>query len=484
MNAKPSLRICVCVLGALLAFSARAAENISIDDLPHKTLPLPDGTKVTVVEYAGRNWRLVEASVLQDTAMAGQEVCFEAKYDSLIQPDKVKLFGLPGTIVIEDRLRFKDTGTKVKRTDNIAFFGELRRAKDGKSVEMVNQHMLKQVEDVPRYQNRIAALEKKNEYEALIELGHKIEQVRTGNIQGDFEIFQKLENLRDKAWDVGLTLKENSLKRDDADGFFALGQQWKDLRKKHAKYRAMLERCLKIDPDHPRAKQLAPTELGLQLFEGVWRRKEDVDKIVATRKADQERLDAAQKAEIEAKQRELEKAIAERPMKLIKHQSAMRAVDAAARQAAIVEFGDVIGKSPDPGFGRPAIDVLANLSDAAAVAQGLALAAKSELPDVRREVYDALAWRGRQQDQASLDTMAQALTAEKDSETTHSAIDALVALGGKPAAATLVSSLTAADRGVREEIIEGLKLVTKQGYTSPEAWQDWWKKNKDTFSAQ
>src|SRR6185295_17000567 len=116
-----------------------------------------------------------------------------------------------------------------------------------------------------RYDQRIGFLEKKNDFEALIDLGHRIEQQRTGNPTG-FESFDKLGMLKNKAFENGLRLKEASLKRDDADGLFAVALQWKELLNRHSNFRMLAEKCLKIDPDHPKAKRFAD-ELGLVMYE-------------------------------------------------------------------------------------------------------------------------------------------------------------------------------------------------------------------------
>ncbi|HYF47758.1 MAG TPA: HEAT repeat domain-containing protein [Planctomycetota bacterium] len=462
-----------------------AGDMVNVDELPHKTHQLPDGTKYTVITYGERNWRKVAPSVLEGLEATDRDICFEAKFDSVVPPDKLKLFGQQGTLIVSDRAEFKRLQTELRRTDNIWFAGELRKSKDGKSVELVLLHTLKQPKDLEKFELKIAALIKKGDFDGLIETGYLIEQQRTqgGNLEGGIKWFDDMGTLKTKAFETGLNLKEKSLKRDDADGLFAVALQWKEIMRRYAKFRELVERVLKIDPGHPRAQKFAE-ELGLEKFEGVWLRKDEVARLKLQQKQNQDRLNEEQKNELERKRKALEEAVAQRPQLLSRYQASLRVSDPTARQAAIASFGEAIGKSPDAGFGLEAAEVLVNLSDPAAVSPGLEKAIKSEHADVRRVVYEGLIWRGAQEQSAAFDLLAAALRTEKDSNAAHSAVDSLVSMGGKPAAATLIACLAADDKIVREEVIDGLKQVTKQSLNSKEAWQDWWAKNKDTFNPQ
>src|SRR5208283_2998420 len=105
---------------------------------------------------------------------------------------------------------------------------------------------------------------------------------------------------------------------------------------------------------------------------------------------------------------------AERLNLLVRYQAALRSGDPATLAKAAADLGKAAAASPDAGFGTEAVEVLANLSAAAAVSPGLEAAVKSDFPEVRARVFEALAWRGRQEDPAALEALAKAFIAEKN----------------------------------------------------------------------
>jgi len=462
----------------VLAATSFAAQTVNVDELPHKAIDLPNGSRAVVIVYNEHNWREVDASVLAGDDARDPDICFEAKFDSVVQPDKVKLFGLPGTLIADDRIRQK-AAADFKRGDNAWFCGTLRRGRDGKSVELVLHDILKLPADLQRYEARITTLEKRNDPESLIELGHKIEQQRNQNI-GGFSDFDKLGQLKDRAFEVGLTLKEKQLKADDADGLFALALQWRDLRRKNARFRELVQRCLQADPDHPKASRVAEEELGMQKFEGRWLHREEAERIAQEREAVRVRQDAARRAELEARARERDAAVANRPLLLLTYQAALRGSDPKARENAMRSLGEAIQQSPDSGFGELAVDLLANLADSATANIGLDLAGHSSLPEVRRQVLEALIWRGGNRDAQAFATASALLKAERDTAVVHAAVEALVATQDKnknAAAQALIQALPNPERSARDEIMEGLKIITKQPHSTREAWEAWWAKN-------
>ena len=479
-------------LGLLLFAAAPAlcADNVNVDELEHKFIKLPNGATVEIVVYNGHNWRLVDPAILLGNDDSDPDVCFETKFD-VLEKDHIKLFGQKGVIVLEDRSKLKALN-ELKRMDNVMLFGTL--GKVGGKLELRLVESLKIDPDLQRYDKLIAVMEKqaeaditaearKNIGERIVEMGHKIEQQRKQVMNIGIADFEKLGSLRDKAFKKGLTIKEGALRRDDADAVFDLALQWRELLRNNAKFRELVRRCLQIDPDHPKASRIAESEMGLFKFENSkWLEKAEVEKILQQRKLDQERLDTAQKAALEQKARELADAIKARPQLLIESQAAIRTDDAKGRQGAIASLGEAIWKTPDVGFGEEAVNILAGISDPAAIAPGLETAAKSEIPEIRREVLEALVWRGRQKDKSALAVLERVLKAEKDSSTARAGVDALAAMGGRSAASTLVASLGAPDNGVRDEIIEGLKAVVRQPINSKEGWEDWWSKNKDSYN--
>jgi hypothetical protein len=466
--------------------SARA-ESINVDELPHNVIQLPNGARAEVILFHGVNYRSVGPEVLVGNNDADPDVCFEAKYDS-IGGGKIKLFGLPGTLIVEDRDLAK-SALEFKRADNVWFCGSLHKTKDGKSIELTVSDMQRQLPDLERYSKRIQRFERRFSdnmpreermviAESAIDLGHRIDQdmKQTINNFGDYD---RLGALRDKAYEVGLENKEKALKSDDADGWFALGEQWKELRRKMPRYRVCILKCLEIDPDHARASRVAQDQFGMERFEGKWQRHEDVEEMVKSKKEEQLRIESANKVRLEKLAKDRERAVTERPALLNGAQIALCTSDPKRREGAIRSLAESIQTSLDPGFGEEGVDILANLNDPAAVFPGLDLAIKNTAPEVRKSAFEALVFRGgiKEDQQVALGVLADALKAEKDPATAQTGIDGLVSLG-KPAVGTLIAGLANSEKPVCEEIIEALKSSTKQTLTTKEAWEDWYSKNK------
>lgn len=476
----------------LTAWFARAEDpRVNIDELPHKTIELPNGTKAEVIQYADHWWRIVDVSVLSGSDDHDPDVCFEAKYDSLVPPEKLKLFGVSiaptpndpqrpwASIVIDDRLK-RRAHSDFKRSDNLWMYGTLRRAPGGKGLDFVANDILKQPPDAQKFEFRIGAMEKKGDFEGLIELGQKIVQLTKGEVR-DFSDYDKMGNLSRRAFESGLSLKEKSIKPDDADGLYELALQWKEKGQRKNKYRDLVERVLKVRPDHPQAGRDAEG-FGLKQFEGRWLGEDEIAAILEDRKKKNEIEQKTQQEMIEHQRIELARSVEQRSALLMRQQADLRGSDAKAREQVLAAFGEAIQKSVDPGFGKEGIELLSSLDTGTSVAPALSLAAKSNLPAVRRCAIEALAWRGAQQETNVYPVLTALLSAERDLPTAKAGIGALVASGGRDAVDTLVASLGTAEKAVREEFIDGLKTVTRQQFNTREEWESWWKSNKAGFN--
>ena len=202
------------------------------------TVSAPKLCAITAFPY-----RVVNPEILTGNDDSDPDVCFEAKFDSVVQPNLVKLFGQAGTVIVESRETLK-AAAAYKRSDNVWFCGSLRKAKGGKGLEFVVVEMQRQLDDLDRYAKKVARLEKKLTEpnlaredrmviaESAIDLGRRIEgDIKSSNLP-DFSQVEKISALRDKAYGVGLENKEKAIKADDADAFFELGEQWMEYRHK------------------------------------------------------------------------------------------------------------------------------------------------------------------------------------------------------------------------------------------------------------
>lgn len=473
----------LCGVGELFA----EAQPVNVDELPHKEIQLPNGTKAQVIVYQDHNWRVVDVSVLAGNSDEDPDVCFEGKFEMVVQPNKLKLAGFaagPGTkerpekqwasIILDDLLKTRVL-RELKRNDNLWFCGTLRRT-GPRELDFVAVDVLKLPPDVVRYEQDIERKWKQGDGEALVELGHKIR--RQGKVDvPDIEAFDKLSNLSDKAYDYGLTLKEKALKTDDADGLYSLAVLWRELRNKNSRFRDLVEQCLKVNPTHSQATRVAAQEWGYQEFEGKLLSKERIAEIQKQRQEERTHLAAAERAGQEARDRERRQAAQNRPALLVSHQAELRTNDAKGRERAVAALGEAAGKSLDPGFGEEAVEVLVNLPDAAVVS-ALEAAGRSQLGEVRRQAFEALAWRVGKEGRAALDALATALAGEKEAAVAHAGVGAVTALGAKAATGILMAGLSNSSATVQDEIMEGLRTVTKQQLSSRKEWEEWWGKNK------
>jgi hypothetical protein len=429
---------------------------------------------------------VVDPAALSGLNAEDPDVCFEAKYDGLVPPNKVRIRGLPvsptadgkpwASIVLDERL--KRVVGDIKPGDNVWLCGTLRRAARG--VDFLAAAVHKMPPDLRRFEQIIERLRKEGNGDKLVDLGHKIKLQLKEDIH-NINDMDKLEALSLKSYELGLDLKEKALKPDDIDGRYTLAMQWRDYTRKQARFRDLIQRVLELDPNHPRAVRIAMEEWGWDKFRGRMMPKSQIEEIQRREEEERKHVAAAEKAAREAKERDLQQAAQDRPFRLVSFQAQLRTSDMPARAAALRAAGEAIQSSPDLAFVDAALDVLVNLPDPA-VADALAAAAQSGQADVRQRVYQALIWRGSHKEQTFLDVLGIALAAEKESAAARNAVAALAVVGGKPAAAVLMSALANPSSAVQDEVMEGLKTVTKQALSGKKEWEDWWAKNRDSFN--
>ena len=200
-----------CLLALLCAVPARGEQPVNVDELPHLEIALPNGTKVKVIRYQEHNWRVVDVSVLWGTNAEDSDICFEGKFDMLVQPDKIKLLGHPvvpgtkdkqwATIICDDRLMRRPRD----RNDNLWFCGTLRKSGPN-TLELAAVDVLKLPPDVQRFEQNIERLNKLRDADQLIDLGQTIKEQGRKDIR--IEDQDKLNRLSRTAYEYGLALKE------------------------------------------------------------------------------------------------------------------------------------------------------------------------------------------------------------------------------------------------------------------------------------
>ena len=105
-------------------------------------------------------YRTVSPDVLNETIVKDADICFEAKFESLIAPNKAKLSGLANPVVLENT--DAKSSKEFKRDDNVWFCGTLRLwPRTGNQCRCSPVAVVKLDSDVQRYTNELSRLEKK-----------------------------------------------------------------------------------------------------------------------------------------------------------------------------------------------------------------------------------------------------------------------------------------------------------------------------------
>ncbi|MCZ7647887.1 MAG: HEAT repeat domain-containing protein [Planctomycetota bacterium] len=471
-------RVALAAIGFMLLAAplARAEQDdFNVEDLPRKEILLPDGRKTYNVQYLNRLWWEVDPAVLQErNLLESKDISFEAKFDMVRGSNEIKLLGVKGHILCQDPQKvkqFKD----LKRGDNIWLCGTLKPAPEGQSVDFFVAEFKRLPKDLPRFERRYELYKERNDADAMEDLGHRITKLINSQIS-DFNQHDQFVALRTKSWSTSIQLRKRELQADDADGLYNLAVKTNDLLRRPHEFHEMIRQVLKIDPNHPQASRVAREEMDMVKLDGRWMTREDQEKLVADEATRREQMEAAQREAFERKQRMREAAAKERQKKLGSFMTALRTQDLKKLEGALRSLGEAVRDTPDPLFGRMGIDVLASVDDPASVKPGLDLAVRCEYPDVRRDAFEALAWRG---DEPALATFSDALRREEDLPTARAGVDALVRRGGKQACAVLVESLGNESDRIGSEVVEGLKSLTGQAFGTREEWERWWQANKE-----
>lgn len=454
-----------------------AEEPLDVDDLPRARIPIPDGTFIYNVRYLQRNWREATQEELKRRNLpAPEDICLEIKLDQ-VEGEVIKPLQYAGLIVCRNPQTIKVVRT-MERGDNLWLCGTLRSFSGRPGVYLEVEAAAKLPQDVPRMTAMLERLEKKLDSSGLMELGQRIGKTYASNIY-TFDEHSQFMALQARAYASALTIREGHRSAQDADGLYAVAEAWQELLHRTHHRNELIRKVLTMDPDHPRASRVATQELGLVKHEGRWVSLDERAKLLAQEEARRKAEEAKQHETQARKATEREKGVLERPRLMAQHQDAIRmAADGKALEGALRSLGEAVQKSPDPVFCYQGVDILAQMPDPTAV-WGLTVAARNELPEVRQDAYEALAWRG---DANGLKFLVRSLADEADVLVARHGVEALVRRRDKPALATLIEGLRQAPAKTAVEFQEGLRQLTRQNFTDRDAWLRWWEANRSAFS--
>ena len=457
------------LLALVISSASVFAQTIEIDGVPYRVVQPDQVDKAAVLP--------IRTSIL------------ESKFDSFTPPSRAKLAGLNAVLLLDDPAALK-AAKALKRGDNVSCHGTLKATADGKGLELQVMGVGKLPSDLERYAAKVAQLrqnlanpqmireDRLVSAESAIELGRRIDAEAQQTI--DFNARIKLEQLCDDAYKLGLNNKELALEaRRCGRLFLSLERNGMSCAAIWPNTANCWKACLKIDPDHPRASKVATDYVQNGEDRSRVAHRGRSGGVPAQAADDARKLIDAQQAKTVREQQELKDAMEQRPEKLRKMQLALSTSDPRKLEGALESACAEIKSSVDPEFGVQAVEILAGIENPVALACGLDAASHHPLTQVRREAYEALAWRSRiaADQEVALRVITGALKLEKDAGAARTGVEALLATKEKPAIGSLVASLSTSEAPVRQEIIAGLKSATGQEFATADEWVKWWTAN-------
>jgi hypothetical protein len=419
------------------------------------------------VRHLGRIWRECAAAEVARPELDNTDVCFEAKMVE-IQKNRI-VVDVKNCIIVCGEATANQARRRLKKFDNVWFVGTVKRTGPDGTAEVHLADFVRLPSDGIRFENRLQALGKARDDAGLLELGHRI--ARHQQEIGDFGEFSKLADLRNQCWSQGLELREAKLAADDAEGRFALAQQWLSLLNRRAKHRALIMQTLVADPNHQGAARIAGEDFGCVKFEGRWLEKIERDHLLTERKVAEARLSAVEKTAREERDRKLREAVKEREKRFWTALASTRVADAGSRAAAFRSMGESARDSADPIFARWVIRSLAETGEGEAVRSGLSVVVQSAAPEIRRDAYEALAWR---KDDNALDLLSAALRSETHAQNVQSGVEAVADLRTSAAAKIIFRLLETADKEAEPFVLAGLKRMLDAPCVAKNDWLQWW----------
>ncbi|MEI6235523.1 MAG: hypothetical protein WCT04_20910 [Planctomycetota bacterium] len=472
----------------LIASTAFGLTHAADTLLNPEELPRTTYKGVTIFRYADQNWTEIDPAVilsLNNTAL--KEVCFEGKFESFVGALGLKLTGVDGKIFFEELAKRK-LAPEMKALDNVWICGTIQPAKTGRGLELIIFDIAKLQPDVDRFMTKFNALEKEQDANGLIELGKKLElSAKKSGIGGlNMPGFDRINTLRDKCWNLAISIKEKTRKPNDSNACYEIAALYRDLIKRTPLYRQWVLKTLEIDPDHSSAGRDAERAFNMIRVGDKWISKDEYLRTQEIQELASKELEAKTKREQAQQTAQQIQESNERTVRLIELQVALRPTEGQGRGGAIQTLGERIQASLDQGFALTGIDILTNINDPSSISPGLEFAANNRYSEVRKLVYGSLVWRAAQNDVNSpmaYDVLARALKKEKTKEPAQAAANALAETGGKNAVNTLVAGLESIEPAVCESLIDGLKKLTHVQHQKKDEWIAWWNESKTQLPA-
>lgn len=469
----PGGAVGVFAVAAVLAATRARAEGT--DELVEREIRRGD-TVATLVTHRGQPYQRIEVSDLQglsvgDADLRGLPVCVEGKFERRL---KTRVFVLMGS----DR-QFTVTDVSlvdgVLPGDNVWLGGVAQQVRGKMSCFLAVRAVVVLPRDGDLFRERSTKFTREGSWEKLLALGRWIEangKLASRTIVADVDQYRRL---RDEAFWQALRVREQTLPPDEVDARFETARMYRDLlgRQGDLKAAELLRQVLELDPGHAGAAG-AFEEMGYVSYKGRWMKPVERDDLMR-------REQAAPKPDNGGGGPEEGTAAGSDgppPETLAAAGRARRMfeVERLARRGQ-VEMRPLAEGLPreDEAVARRLVWILANTG--AGGLEGLVKALRSRSATVRRDVADALAWRGRVEDLSGM------IRSEKKPDVRSHAVGALGCIRTPESVDALLGLLSVEDAATRSRVGEELARVTGQNLADPEEWRKWWDANRDSFRA-
>ncbi len=428
-------------------------------------------TVVVVVEYKGRSYRRIAASDLRGLTLGsvklpGRDVCVEGKFDRLVAPNTFRLMGSDRDFVFAGGAVILG----LMQGDNGGVGGGAEKKRGEPSCLLRVREVVRLKGDFDLFDERARKYEQAADWRKLLELGSWIEENGKLVAGSRFEDIDRYHALKGRASRMALRIRERTISRGDADALCEVARSYTDLLGRMGRLKAA-ELLRRDKADAPRHQNTCAMlrELGYVRSGESGGTREDLDAF--------EREKARAEAEARAESGTSTEAGDVPPEAVSLRDRVLRTLEI-ERKARSGSDGliEILESIPDEDeFGaRRIVGILANTRGTAAI-EGVLDGRRSRSDAVRKDIADALAWRGRIED------LSHTIRSEKVDEVRVHAVAALARLGTRESVDALVRLTTLEAGRARARTEQELRRLTGQSLSGPEAWGAWWQQSGAEF---
>ena len=459
----------------LVAAVASLAFGLGIEDIEEREIGGTD-QPVTLVTIASVSYRKIELPNLPSPRLSDQHVYVEGKFRNSASRGGRLVFTMLGG---DAEFIYADPGlvVGVMRGNNIGVGGKTllyRNDPERRNTCYVQVSVLIPLPpDAELFALRFRRLDAKKDWRKMIKLAEWVDRASRHTVRNNFREFESYKKLRRKALAQAFCLRGEALDAERrepklAREYYDLAMAFYDDLRARPEAEKYLLKAVEIDPAYEKAvKKLE--EFGYVKFGGRY-----------VTRAERRRLLAEQRRRAEMKSSHAEPGVAAREITSLLERArvAGKALEAARKgTSGLDELTQMLKTYSDASLGKAVTFYIANLPDPAGL-KGLAAAAESPLPAVKKLVVKMLRRRGTKM---AIDALADAARGSTEQEIRLEALSAIASLKSKPCIEALIGLVGAEDEGLKAAASAHLRELTGKEFGTHAEWQGWWQRIKLRF---